>query len=66
MNKPLSIKRQEFINGMIELVNNSGLPPFVIEPILKDFHNSAVVATDKQYQAEKALYEKQLEDEKEE
>lgn len=34
--KPLSIMRYEFINSIIELINNSDLPPYIIEPILKD------------------------------
>ena len=37
--KPMSVARAEFINSLTDLINNSMLPPFIIEPILKDMYN---------------------------
>ena len=34
--KPTSVLREEFIQHLIGLINNANLPPYVIEPILKD------------------------------
>lgn len=36
MNKPASIVRQEFIEKQIALINNSGLPAFVLADIMED------------------------------
>ena len=38
MDKPLSIKKEEFEQGLVQLINNSGLPSYMIEPILKALH----------------------------
>lgn len=34
MNKPLSVAKEEFKSGLIELVNNSNLPPCLAEEIM--------------------------------
>ena len=36
INKPLTIARQEFIDSVIDLCNNSNLPYFCMESIIKD------------------------------
>ena len=38
MDKPLSVKKEEFEQGLVQLINNSGLPSYMIEPILKALH----------------------------
>lgn len=58
--KPLSVARQEFIEQLINDVNNCQLPLFVIESILQDVLNMVNAAAQKQYEAEKAQYEQQL------
>lgn len=58
--KPISVVRQEFIEQLVNDVNNCQLPLFVIEPILQDMLNMVKSAAQKQYEAEKAQYEKQL------
>lgn len=37
MDKPLSVKKEEFENGLVQLINNSGLPSYMIEPIMKAY-----------------------------
>jgi hypothetical protein len=58
--KPLSVIRQEFIEQLVEDVNNCPLPLFVIEPILQDVLNTVKAAAQQQYEAEKKQYEQQL------
>lgn len=64
MNKPLTIARQEFTENIVEAINNSELPFFVVSDILK----SALVEVDKmaqaQYQRDKDSWEKSQEEEK--
>ena len=60
INKPMSIIRQEFIEQLVNDVNNCQLPMFVIEPILRDMLSMVKTAAQKQYEAEKAQYEQQL------
>ena len=58
--KPLSVIRQEFIEQIVDDINNCGLPLFVIEPILQDVLNMVKATAQKQYETEKAQYEQQL------
>lgn len=64
MNKPLTIARQEFTENIVEVINNSELPFFVVSDILKN----ALVEVDKmaqaQYQRDKDSWEKSQEEEK--
>lgn len=60
--KPIMLLRQEFFINLTNLINNSGLPLFCIEPILKDVLNGVNMELDKQYRIEKMQYEKALED----
>ena len=58
--KPISVVRQEFIDQLVNDVNNCGLPLFVVEPILQDILYSVKAAAKQQYETEKAQYEQQL------
>lgn len=62
--KPMSVIRQEFIEQLVNDVNNCQLPLFVVEPILQDMLNMVKAAAQKQYEAEKAQYEAQLKEQK--
>ena len=60
MNKPITVVRHDFINALTALINDSQLPPFILEPILKDFYADIHVIAQqqlendmKQYMAEK-------------
>ena len=63
--KPISVVRQEFIDQLVNDVNNCGLPLFVVEPILQDILYSVKTAAKQQYETEKAQYEQQLQEQKE-
>lgn len=58
--KPITLIRQEFVNTLVEEVNNCQLPMFVIEPILQDLLDQVRVAAQKQYETDKTQYEAQL------
>lgn len=64
--KPMSVARQEFIEQLVDDINNCDLPMFVIEPILQDLLNMVKATAQQQYEAEKAQYEKQMISSKEE
>lgn len=49
MDKPITVARVEFIDKLVELVNNSGLPSFVIMPVLDDALREMKRITDEQY-----------------
>jgi len=57
MEKPISIKYEDFKNQLAELINESGLPPFMIEPVLQLYLVETQNAAKKQYMKDKALYD---------
>lgn len=58
--KPMSVARAEFINSLTDLINNSMLPPFIIEPILKDMYNDIHMVAQRQYEADVKRYHEEL------
>lgn len=61
MNKPGTILYEEFKQSMADLINNSGLPIFIVEAVLQNYLNEARVIARNQYEADKAEYEAHLE-----
>ena len=60
MEKPISLKIKEFEIMMVNLINASGLPSIIIEPILKNISNEIHAINDQQYLQDKTNYEKSL------
>ena len=60
--KPMILARQEFINKLVEDINGSGLPMFVVEPILRDVYAEVKTMMQKQYEAELTRYEIQMQE----
>lgn len=58
--KPITVARAEFISSMTSLINNSGLPPFIIEPILKDMLYDVRIMAQKQLEQDTASYHEML------
>lgn len=58
--KPMSVARAEFISSLTDLINNSMLPPFVIEPVLKDMYNDIHMVAQKQFEADAKKYNEEL------
>lgn len=62
--KPVTVARQEFIQDLTSIINNSGLPPFIIEPILKDMYRDVMVAAQRQLEHDMKAYHESLEAER--
>ncbi len=60
MNKPVSVVREEFKNDLINLINNSGLQLFIVEPILHEILVEVRAAAKAQYEIDKKRYEESL------
>lgn len=56
MKKPITIRYEEFKNGMVNLINNSDLPAFVIEATLQSYLNETKIAVKRQYEIDKIQY----------
>lgn len=64
MEKPISLKLKDFENNAVNLVNTSGLPLFVIEPILKKVLVAVQTKVEQEYQQDKIKYEQSLNNQK--
>lgn len=62
MEKPLSVKREEFVQNLIALINNSGLPVFVAADILSQIASDANQLAREQLAKDKAAWAKEKED----
>lgn len=58
--KPATLARRELIDKLVEVINESQLPMFVITPILEDLLAEVKSVEQKEYEADKAQYEQQL------
>ena len=60
--KPITMVRQEFINALVDVINNYNLPLFIIEPILRDVYLEVKSLSNKQCEIEKMEYEKKVQE----
>lgn len=58
--KPITIIKQEFTEGLVKYINESSLPPFVIEYILKDIINEVHLASVQQLKLDTEKYQIQI------
>lgn len=56
MNKTSAMIFEEFKQDMANLINNSNLPPFVIELVLKDFYQEIHNIAKQVYEQDKSQY----------
>jgi len=66
MKKPVTLVIEETKTKLAEIINTSGLPPFVIEPMLNTFLQETHMAAKRQYEIEKLQYEQAIAKEQEE
>ena len=66
INKPLSMIREETIIKLTDTINQSGLSPIIIVPILKDLLYEAQAAQQRLYELDKSQYAKALSQEQKE
>lgn len=59
--KPITIIKQEFTDTIIKHINDSTLPLFVIEYILRDILNETHMLSQKQLEVDMEKYKEQLE-----
>jgi len=58
--KPMTLLREEFVENLIKACNNSGLPFFVVESIVKDLLSDIRTASQKQLESDNAKYNEAL------
>ena len=58
--KPIMVQIQEFKNGISTLIQESKLPIFIIEPIIKEFAQDANLVLQQYSNAQIKEYNKQL------
>lgn len=58
--KPITVAREEFKQNILQLCESSGLPPFIVEDVLKYFLEQVHIAAIEQYKRDKEEYEKEL------
>lgn len=64
--KPITVARNEFVQDLVNLCNNSGLPFFVLEDILKNLTQEVHAAAQKQLEDDTKRYQEQLKKQTEE
>lgn len=58
--KPLILIRKEFTENMIKIIQESNLPAFLIEPILRDVLNEIQMASKIEYDKSLELYNQKM------
>ena len=58
--KPIMVQIQEFKNGISTLIQDSKLPIFIVEPIIKEFAQDANLVLQQYSNAQIKEYNKQL------
>lgn len=58
--KPITVAREDFRKALLNLCNDSGLPIFCIEDLLKDFIQQVHIASVEQYKKDKEDYDKSI------
>ena len=58
--KPITLVREEFITNVVDLCNNSGLPFFVVEDVLKSLLQDIHIAAGQQLEADTKAYSQQI------
>lgn len=58
--KPMSVARSEFIQALTRLINESTLPPFILEHILKDIHSDVRALSQRQLEIDLKNYREAL------
>lgn len=57
MNKPLTVARQEFVDELVELINSSALPAFIIREVIAKTDVELAKVEQTQYEQEKKAWE---------
>lgn len=60
MDKPITISIEEFKQQISDVINNSGLHPFILDSILRDISNEIHILYENQVLNDKRNYEESL------
>ena len=55
--KPITLLREDLISAIAKAINESKLPAFVVEGVLKDFINEVHIASQRQLEADRKKWE---------
>lgn len=66
MEKPTSIVYQEFRENLVRLINTSGLPAFIIEPVLKETLDEVIKIKQTQFEKDMIAWNESLREEENE
>lgn len=58
--KPITVKYEDFKRELTDLINNSGLPAFIVEPVIQSCLMEVKDVVKKQYEYDKQQYESSL------
>ena len=56
MQKPITVASSEFVSSMATLINESGLPAFIIGLLMKEMIRDINVLSKRQLESDEALY----------
>ncbi len=62
MQKPITVAKKEFSEAVVEVVNSSGLPFFVIRQVLEELLKAVCQGEEAQEEKDRAEYEKYLQE----
>ena len=65
MTKQANLIIEETKENLVKVINESGLPPFLLEPVLKDLYNQISILKQQELEKSKQEYENSLNQEKE-
>lgn len=57
MNKPITVRFEEFKTRLADVINDSDLHPFIVELVLKEYLNETHHFVELQYAKDKEIYE---------
>lgn len=61
VSKPIVLIIKETEASVIEILNNSGLPNFILRPLLEKLYNQSIHLENQEYESAKSQYEKDFE-----
>ena len=59
-NKPITLVREDFINGVAMMINQSGLPLFVVEECLRQLYSDVSELARQQLEQDRLAYKQSM------
>lgn len=60
MDKPLALKKADFCKGLVNLINECGLPAFVVADVMRELSEKTAAFAQNELEAETAAYYKAI------